>query len=59
MSGGRGLDAWVLEESVVEPGRGDVEGREMPRLSCRQGNLNHRKLMHVIEGGEIYAAPNG
>ncbi|WVR03474.1 hypothetical protein IAU60_000465 [Kwoniella sp. DSM 27419] len=65
-SGGRGLDAWILEESVVDPpgwGRGlsDVEdeyGRQ-PRLRVQQGNLNHRKLMHVIEGGELRAGPSG
>ncbi|WVQ93824.1 hypothetical protein IAU59_000902 [Kwoniella sp. CBS 9459] len=33
--------------------------RTMPRLRVQQGNLNHRKLMHVIEGGEIRAGPNG
>ncbi|ORY21368.1 hypothetical protein BCR39DRAFT_562671 [Naematelia encephala] len=77
-SGGRGLDAWVLEDSVVEPpptdGQGEGEasgsgiGRERdedrdrnrwPRLRYTQGNLNHRKFMHVVEGGEIFAGPNG
>nr|KIR88780.1 hypothetical protein I308_00860 [Cryptococcus tetragattii IND107] len=67
-SGGRGLDAWVLEESVVDPpgwGEGkDLQGEDgeygrQPRLRVQQGNLNHRKLMHVIEGGELRAGPNG
>ncbi|WVQ79999.1 hypothetical protein IAT38_002100 [Cryptococcus sp. DSM 104549] len=98
-SGGRGLDAWVLEDSVVDPpgwGEGavgassagssgvqaSVKGKErevekmeerdearnqetdgeygrQPRLRAQQGNLNHRKLMHVIEGGELRAGPNG
>ncbi|KIR54843.1 hypothetical protein I315_02725 [Cryptococcus gattii Ru294] len=67
-SGGRGLDAWVLEESVVDPpgwGEGknlqgeDGEYGRQPRLRVQQGNLNHRKLMHVIEGGELRAGPNG
>ena len=96
MSGGRGLDAWILEESVVDPpgwGVNDV-GRShliaedgnaaessataarrasgqtapipppprrseaygvQPRLKFSQGNLNHRKFMHVIESGELCA----
>ena len=98
-SGGRGLDAWVLEESVVDPPgwgesshmaqraqrtaarvgsdeeeldrtpfgwvkdeppeRGDVAYGRDPRLRVQQGNLNHRKFMHVIEGGEIRAGPKG
>ncbi|WVO21482.1 uncharacterized protein IAS62_002791 [Cryptococcus decagattii] len=67
-SGGRGLDAWVLEESLVDPpgwGEGkDLQGEDgeygrQPRLRVQQGNLNHRKLMHVIEGGELRAGPNG
>lgn len=66
-SGGRGLDAWVLEESVVDPpgwGEGrDLQGEDeeygkQPRLRVQQGNLNHRKLMHVIEGGELRTGPN-
>lgn len=78
MSGGRGLDAWILEESVVDPpgwgvavgedrGEGSSSGmtareREygvQPRLMFSQGNLNHRKFMHVIESGELCAGPNG
>ncbi|WVW81743.1 hypothetical protein I302_103739 [Kwoniella bestiolae CBS 10118] len=97
LSGGRGLDAWILEESVVDPpgwglgcGEGaeassstshigpsssnrtkqrmisedereslELEYRRQPRLRVQQGNLNHKKLMHVIEGGEIRAGPNG
>ena len=94
MSGGRGLDAWILEESVVDPpGWGGDEigpsglhdGEEnaaessataarramgqaatpppprsqaygiQPRLKFTQGNLNHRKFMHVIESGELCA----
>ena len=79
-SGGRGLDAWVLEESVVDPpdwtdqpdddqAQGgpsrlaqvvDARTRHAePRLRVVQGNLNHRKFMHVIEGGEIGAGPAG
>jgi hypothetical protein len=89
-SGGRarGLDAWVLEESVVDPpgwglGADDAEAagaaagapaeatasvvppgsseeyRAQPRLRCRQGNLSFKKFMHVIEGGELCAGPNG
>ncbi|WWC58065.1 uncharacterized protein I303_100600 [Kwoniella dejecticola CBS 10117] len=124
-SGGRGLDAWILEHSVVDPpgwglnsddGLGtnngesstsssssrqsgtasssssiarmsrtngltqhnkrssgeansdtnsdsvaelDYEYRRQPRLRVQQGNLNHKKLMHVIEGGEIRAGPDG
>jgi hypothetical protein len=56
MSGGRGLDAWVLEESVVYAGNGEGS---TPRLKCKQGNLNHRKIMHVVEGAEIYGGNNG
>ncbi|KAK6905162.1 hypothetical protein I203_105982 [Kwoniella mangroviensis CBS 8507] len=69
LSGGRGLDAWILEESIVDPpewgesGRdednSELEYRRQPRLRVQQGNLNHKKLMHVIEGGEIRAGPNG
>ncbi|WVQ64761.1 uncharacterized protein L199_002929 [Kwoniella botswanensis] len=98
LSGGRGLDAWILEESIVDPpewglaesststntnipnigsssassskrrissesGRNEddleLEYRRQPRLRVQQGNLNHKKLMHVIEGGEIRAGPNG
>ncbi|WVO14546.1 hypothetical protein L204_102181 [Cryptococcus depauperatus] len=61
-SGGRGLDAWILEESVVDPpGWASEEGEygKQPRLRVQQGNLNHRKLMHVVEGGELRAGPNG
>ncbi|WWC66873.1 uncharacterized protein I206_100780 [Kwoniella pini CBS 10737] len=93
-SGGRGLDAWILEHSIVDPpGWGesstsssssslgssskkkrlngtinpnsdqdsdsDVEYKRQPRLRVQQGNLNHKKLMHVIEGGEIRAGPDG
>jgi hypothetical protein len=67
-SGGRGLDAWVLEESVVDPpgwgeGEGDTgsdgEYRSQPKLRSQQGNLNHRKFMHIIEGGDIRAGPTG
>ncbi|WWC85767.1 uncharacterized protein L201_000633 [Kwoniella dendrophila CBS 6074] len=106
LSGGRGLDAWILEESVVDPPnwgldqsnhgessragsskiahsrsispgkhpkrsnvvieeKGEEEEdlnlayRKQPRLRVQQGNLNHKKLMQVIEGGEIRAGPNG
>jgi hypothetical protein len=31
----------------------------LPRLRLRQWNLNHRKLMYVIEGGELRAGLNG
>lgn len=95
MSGGRGLDAWILEESVVDPpgwggedtGASWANGAEgnvaessataarrameqsttitpprrseaygvQPRLKFSQGNLNHRKFMHVIESGELCA----
>lgn len=79
-SGGRGLDAWVLEESVVDPpGWGeDPEAavaagpslhkvaaemvaayRREPRLRVWQANLSFKKFMHVIEGGELSAGPNG
>lgn len=37
----------------------DEEYGRQPRLRVQQGNLNHRKLMHVIEGGELRAGPNG
>ncbi|KAK4689627.1 secretory carrier-associated membrane protein, partial [Tremellales sp. Uapishka_1] len=57
-SGGGGLDAWVLEESVVDPPGWDGEGSQ-PRLRSRQGNLSFKKFMHVIEGGELRAGPNG
>ena len=79
MSGGRGLDAWIMEESVVDPpgwegssncpdgmrlerdgaGNQDPDYGVQPRLRFRQGNLNHRKVMHIIEGGELCAGPNG
>ena len=67
-SGGRGLDAWVLEESVVDPpGWGESldapederEYRSQPKLQSQQGNLNHRKFMHIIEGGDLRAGPKG
>jgi len=67
-SGGRGLDAWVLEESVVDPpGWGESEDtpenekeyRSQPKLLSQQGNLNHRKFMHIIEGGDLRAGPSG
>lgn len=67
-SGGRGLDAWVLEESVVDPpgwGLGaeapeeEMEYRRQPKLQSQQGNLNHRKFMHVIEGSHLQAGPSG
>ncbi|ODN83517.1 hypothetical protein, variant [Cryptococcus amylolentus CBS 6039] len=68
-SGGSGLDAWIYEESIVDPpgwgeGRTDLgaEGEDFgkqPRLRMQQGNLNHRKAMHVIEGGDLRAGPNG
>ncbi|WWD19323.1 hypothetical protein CI109_103781 [Kwoniella shandongensis] len=76
LSGGRGLDAWILEESIIDPpgwGVGsshqamedsndteeEMEFRRQPRLRVQQGNLNHRKLMHIIESGELRAGPNG
>ena len=62
-SGGRGLDAWVLEESVVDPpgwgGDPDNEYKMQPKLSSQQGNLNHRKFMHIIEGSHLHAGPSG
>ena len=75
MSGGRGMDAWILEESVVDPpgwggsstSRGKQDAQEIkqadqygiqPRLSFTQGNLNHRKFMHIIESGELCSGPN-
>ncbi|TXT13107.1 hypothetical protein VHUM_01508 [Vanrija humicola] len=30
-----------------------------PRLRVRQGNLSFKKFMHVIEGGELCAGPDG
>ncbi|KAL7422759.1 PRELI domain-containing protein 1, mitochondrial [Cryptotrichosporon argae] len=57
-SGGRGLDAWVFEESVVDPPGHAGEG-SMPRLVSRQGNLSFKKFMLVIEGGEIVESPTG
>lgn len=55
-----GLDAWIVEESVIDPPKwGDGEEGLFPRLRCQQGNLNHRRFMHVIEGGEIKAGPDG
>lgn len=109
MSGGRGLDAWILEESVVDPpgwerngggehtieiediaessvmavgrsqprmaerraAQGQMQGREngqysavdghnmQPRLRFSQGNLNHRKFMHVVESGELCEGRSG
>jgi len=75
MSGGRGMDAWILEESVVDPpgwgGSSTSRGKQdasvnqqadqygiQPRLSFTQGNLNHRKFMHIIESGELCSGPN-
>lgn len=89
-SGGRGLDAWVLEESVVDPpgwgfdgspeeiaakrdearrkrerskGRMKVEDEEQylcqPRLKSTQGNLSHKKFMHVVEGAELCSGREG
>jgi hypothetical protein len=63
------MDAWIMEESVVDPpgwGIGAYESVQQseaygiqPRLSFTQGNLNHRKFMHIIESGEICAGPSG
>lgn len=53
-SGGRGLDAWVLEESIVEP-----PGPAGPSLWSEQGNLNHRKFLQVIEGSELVGNATG
>jgi hypothetical protein len=53
-----GLDAWVIEESVVEPPGGRGEGSQ-PTLVSEQGNLNHKKFMHVMEGGRLEAGPSG
>ena len=48
-----------MEESIVDPPHwGAGETGKYPRLRCVQGNLNHRKFMHVIEGGEITAGPD-
>lgn len=90
-SGGRGLDAWILEESIVDaPGWGVPEGRRIPverraeideytaralqkapgeadlgrylvepRLRVVQGNLSHKKFMHVVEGAELCAGTGG
>ncbi|RXK42305.1 hypothetical protein M231_00295 [Tremella mesenterica] len=45
--------------SVLETAEEEEHSRRQPRLRVVQGNLNHRKFMHVIEGGEIVAGPNG
>lgn len=89
-SGGRGLDAWVLEESVVDPpgwgfdgtpeevaakreearrkrvkskGKMKEEDEEsylsQPRLKSTQGNLSHKKFMHVVEGAELCSGREG
>lgn len=89
-SGGRGLDAWVLEESVVDPPGWGADGspaevaakrdearrrRERskgrmqphdedaylahPRLKSTQGNLSHKKFMHVVEGAELCSGREG
>jgi hypothetical protein len=33
--------------------------RSQPKLQSQQGNLNHRKFMHIIEGGDLRAGPKG
>lgn len=57
-----------MEESVVDPpGWGEdediseeeAEYRRQPKLRSQQGNLNHRKFMHIIEGGDLRAGPTG
>ncbi|KAI9637687.1 PRELI-like family-domain-containing protein [Dioszegia hungarica] len=53
-----GLDAWVLEDSVVDPPGWDGRDGE-PKLESHQGNLNHKKFMHVMEGGQLEAGPRG
>jgi len=63
------MDAWIMEESVVDPPGWDVGAESsarlssdygiQPRLSFIQGNLNHRKFMHIIESGEISSGPKG
>lgn len=89
-SGGRGLDAWVLEESVVDPPGWGSDGSEeeqarkrdearsrrlrskgkmkeedeeqyltQPRLKSHQGNLSHKKFMHVVEGAELCSGREG
>lgn len=35
------------------------EYRSQPKLQSQQGNLNHRKFMHIIEGGDLRAGPKG
>lgn len=56
--GGRGLDAWVIEDSIVDPPGWNGEGSQ-PRLISEQGNLNNRKIMHGIETGRLEAGQNG
>jgi hypothetical protein len=57
-----------MEESVVDPPgwgedgdvpEGEKEYRTQPKLRSQQGNLNHRKFMHIIEGGDLRAGPSG
>jgi hypothetical protein len=52
---------------VDPPGWGESEDapdnereyRTQPKLRSQQGNLNHRKFMHIIEGGDLRAGPSG
>lgn len=35
------------------------DGMSMPRLRMWQANLNHKRIMHVVEKGELSAGPYG
>ena len=34
-------------------------GTGEPRLWAEQANLNHKRVMHVVEGAELTAGPSG
>ena len=60
---------WGEASAVPLDKRGaEIKGKEkedwavwklQPRLKLVQGNLNHRKFMHVVEGGELRANAGG
>lgn len=68
---GRGrLEAWVLEESVVDP-PADVEAESSRMAEARSIRQNHaslvastknisfKKMLHVVEGAELFASSTG
>jgi len=53
---GKGKERRYGEDGICDEER---EYRRQPRLRSWQGNLSFKKFMHVLEGGELRAGPNG